>query len=307
MIEQSLFWSVIAALAWLAYAVAAALLLAGLRRKLRARLQGRVGPPIWQPVLDLVKLMYKKPTVPESSSPAFLAAPAVALASSALAAVLVPAAPDHQLSFTGDLVLLPVLLFAGEAALVFGGFFSGNPYAWISASRSLNIALSREAFLVLALISLYIRSEKLALAQAIGGIPPPHALLLFAFFTIFLLFSSFTTLFSAPLAETEILEGYLLEYSGPLLALAELSHWLMSYTVAGIASAAALSALGLWKLGVLAPLLHLSVIVLLAFLLACIDAIFARLRIWGTVKLVVITLGILSFTCLVVGVVRWWL
>jgi len=180
----------------------------------------------------------------------------------------------------------------------------GLASARISGSRSLSLILIRDALLALTIISLYLRSGKLTLAQAIEEVPAPHALLLFAFFTLFLLFSSLTTLFSAPLAETEILEGYLLEYSGPLLALAELSHWLTSYAVAGIASAAALRVLGLWLEG-LAPLMHLLIVILLAFLLASTDAVFARLRIWGSVKLAALTLGFLSTVSLALSTMRW--
>jgi formate hydrogenlyase subunit 4 len=301
---QNIFWEISAVTGCVVYVLVAALILAGLRRKLRARLQGRVGPPVWQPVLDLVKLMYKEASIPVTSSAFFFVAPLIAFASSILAALLAPVSPNHLLSFTGDLVLLPVLLFAGEAALILGGFSSGNPYAWISGSRSLSLILIRDAFLALTIISLYLRSGKLTLAQAIEEVPAPHALLLFAFFTLFLLFSSLTTLFSAPLAETEILEGYLLEYSGPLLALAELSHWLTSYAVAGIASAAALRVLGLWLEG-LAPLMHLLIVILLAFLLASTDAVFARLRIWGSVKLAALTLGFLSTVSLALSIMRW--
>ena len=65
-------------------------LLVGLMRKIRCRLEGRAGPPIRQPLLDLRKLMRKQRTRPEGASWVFSAAPLVLVGSVAVAAAITP-------------------------------------------------------------------------------------------------------------------------------------------------------------------------------------------------------------------------
>ena len=65
-------------------------LLVGLMRKVRCRLEGRAGPPIRQPLLDLRKLMRKERTRPEGASWVFSAAPLVLVGSVAVAAAVAP-------------------------------------------------------------------------------------------------------------------------------------------------------------------------------------------------------------------------
>lgn len=276
------------------YAISAAVLIAGIRRKLRARLQGRVGPPIWQPLLDFAKLLYKRPTIPSSASLTFIGAPCISFLASLAAAVLVPVALNATLGFEGDLIVLFLLFFAGEAAIVLGGLASGNPYSWLSSSRSLIIMLTREVMLGAALLLLYAAAApQLSLRSVLLAVPLPVAAPLALFFIAFALASSLTTLLSAPLAETELLEGYLIEYSGPFLAVAELAHWLLAYTPLALAASLLLAAGSLLELGWLTVVAHFLLLVVFSAALALLDVAFARLRIWEAVKLVVVMLGAL--------------
>ena len=71
------------------FALALGLFLKGCDRRVEARLQRRVGPPLIQPFLDLIKLSAKEVIIPASAvRGAFLAAPVVALGGIAMCAAL---------------------------------------------------------------------------------------------------------------------------------------------------------------------------------------------------------------------------
>ena len=72
-------------------AVGCAPLLIGLLRTVRARLEGRAGPPIVQPWRDLRKLWTKERIVPEHTSWIFACAPVVLVSSALVIAAIVPA------------------------------------------------------------------------------------------------------------------------------------------------------------------------------------------------------------------------
>src|SRR5690349_21773569 len=65
-------------------------LLVGFIRLGKARLQGRVGPPLWQPFYDLAKLMGKSETISETTTWVFRWAPIVSLATLVPVALMVP-------------------------------------------------------------------------------------------------------------------------------------------------------------------------------------------------------------------------
>ena len=91
--------------------LALAPLLTGAIRKLKAWMQSRRGPPVYQPYLDLAKLMHKGSVVSEDASWLTTITPYVCLASVILAALLVPAFVTDSFGFLGDLIVL-VYLFA---------------------------------------------------------------------------------------------------------------------------------------------------------------------------------------------------
>jgi len=87
-------------------------LLRGVDRIVTARVQYRVGPPIIQPAIDVMKLMAKSTTMPSTArGTLFLVAPTIALAATAMAATilwLALLAPEK--TFGGDLIVVVYLL-----------------------------------------------------------------------------------------------------------------------------------------------------------------------------------------------------
>ena len=226
----------------------------GLDRKLAARMQARVGPPIRQPFMDFFKLMIKENIVPQNAVPwIFNGAPIMALVSSITILLYLPVGNiPPLLSGYGDIILIVYLLTLPAIGMVVGGFASGSPYANVGAQREMVMMMSYELPLVTAVVALgwklsqvypqlNIFSLVVINANPIWGLVGP-----LGFMGAILLFITFAAVtpgelskvpFDAPEAETELAGGILVEYSGRNLALFGLADAvkiivMMSLTVA---------------------------------------------------------------------------
>jgi formate hydrogenlyase subunit 4 len=232
------------------FALALGLALKGGDRRLAARLQRRVGPPLLQPFFDLVKLARKRTFVPaEACRPVFLGAPLVGVVALMLAAALVPIpgfyAPAPVL---GDLLVLFYLLVIPGVVLMVAGSSSGSPYGAIGFSREMAMMLAYEAPIVLVLVAVAMRAgagEGVGITFSLSDIVAyqrAHGAFLFdpvmwpalAAFVAFLPANLGIVPFDIPEAETEVLEGPLLEYSGPALGLFKVMAALKTVVVLGL-------------------------------------------------------------------------
>ena len=121
-----------------------ALLFNGIERKLIARMQARIGPPIIQPFIDVKKLFIKENIVPDNAIPwIFNSMPLIALASSLLVLLYIPfGGMPALLQNYGDIILVVYIMLIPSLALAIGAFASGSPYASIGAQREVVIMLS---------------------------------------------------------------------------------------------------------------------------------------------------------------------
>jgi NADH-quinone oxidoreductase subunit H len=232
------------------FAFAFGLALKGVDRRVAARLQGRVGPPLLQPFFDLVKLGFKRTMVPDTAcETVFLAAPLVGVVAMFLAAVLVPIAgvysPDPRI---GNLLVLLYLLSVPGTVLMVAGSASGSPYGAIGFSREMAMMVAYEAtfvFIVTA-VALHTGMAKghwvtFSLADIVRH-QQEHGAYLFdpvmwpalAAFALFYPANLGIVPFDIPEAETEVLEGPLLEYSGVALALFKVMSALKAVVVLGL-------------------------------------------------------------------------
>jgi len=194
-------------------------------RKVTARLQWRVGPPWYQPTVDILKLLGKETVMPASAQGSgFLAAPLVAFSATCLAATVVWMANLRpQLSFVGDLVVIVYLLTIPSLMLILGGAASGNPYSVVGAVREMKMMLSYELPFVLALLVAVIHGGwTFRLGALVAG---PSAIYsvsgLLAILVAVLCVQAKLGLvpFDIAEAETELMAGPYTEYSGPPLGL----------------------------------------------------------------------------------------
>lgn len=232
------------------FALAVGLLFKGLDRRVEARLQRRVGPPLVQPLLDIAKLLTKETLIPKTAvRSVFLAAPVVGFAGMAVCAAFIPVPGVFDgLYNMGDLLVLFYLLPIPAIAIMLGGSASSSPFGAMGFSREMLMMLAYETPLLMILLAVAMLVGKatgtgaefslLAIVdwqQNAGslGLNPVMIPALLAYL-IFLPGTMGVPPFDIPEAETEVLEGPLLEYGGPLLALFQIGSALKTFVVLGL-------------------------------------------------------------------------
>jgi NADH-quinone oxidoreductase subunit H len=182
-----------------------------------------------------VKLSQKRTMVPDiACRPVFLGAPLIGAISMLLAAALVPIAgvyqPDPML---GDLLVLLYLLAVPGVVLMVAGSASGSPFGAIGFSREMMLMLAYEGPLLVVVAAVAMKTgfaEGKMVSFSLSEIVTyqrQHGAFLFdpVMWPALLAFIAFFPAnvgivpFDIPEAETEVLEGPLLEYSGPALGL----------------------------------------------------------------------------------------
>ncbi len=211
------------------FALATGLLFKGMDRIAVARLQRRVGPPVLQPVFDIIKLSTKEILIPESANDAiFKLAPMMGLMGSLVCAALVPIAGVWKgIPGAGDIFVLLYLFSLPALAFMFGGSSSSSPFGAIGFSREMVIMFAYEIPLLATLLAVAVRADwSLSLDgiiayQTANGpfLLDPVMIPAFLAYLLFIPGTMGAGLFDIPEAEEEVIEGPVLEYSGPLLAL----------------------------------------------------------------------------------------
>jgi formate hydrogenlyase subunit 4 len=196
--------------------------LEGVMRKLTARIQSRQGPPLYQPYLDLLKLLGKE-NLNSSGNWAFRLAPILSFSSMLAAIALVPLTGGANiLAHSSDLMTLIYFLTLSGFCLLVGALASGNPFAAVGASREMMTTVMLEPVLAMLLILGAVRNGSFSLAAAVPGVASIRGLSYFLMLAVYLLaLQAFVSRqpFDIAEAEVEILEGPYLEYSGPNYAL----------------------------------------------------------------------------------------
>ncbi|MBU2540784.1 MAG: NADH-quinone oxidoreductase subunit H [Candidatus Omnitrophica bacterium] len=205
------------------------LLASWIDRKVTARVQYRVGPPILQPLIDIIKLLGKETLIPgRAHKLTFLMAPVIGIAAVILVSTLLwmnNISPDK--GFLGDLIVVLYLLVIPSLSIVMGGFASGNPLASLGASREMKLVLGYELPFLLAVLVPIIKSNfSIRLGEILGFQAASGVIIgsfsgILAFIVILMCVQAKLALvpFDIPEAETEIIGGPLIEYSGSALAI----------------------------------------------------------------------------------------
>jgi len=217
----------------LLYALPMGWLMLGLERKLRARLQGRLGPPLSQPFFDFVKLLGKRPVARVASDAALLTGlPLLAVGSMIGALALLPVLGRAQ-GFAGDLILLVALLETPPLCLVLAGYASRSIYGEVGATREAILTIASNVPLLAALVAMATSAGSLHLGELAALTPwlvrAPALLAILLCLPVKLRLNPF----SVSNAEQEILAGPLTEFDGRRLALWELAHALEWAALAG--------------------------------------------------------------------------
>jgi formate hydrogenlyase subunit 4 len=196
----------------------------GLLRKITAQVQSRKGPPVLQPYFDLLKLLGKE-DIEVGENPAMQRFAAyLSLASILTVATLVPMGSSPPMNAAGDSILLIYLLTLCGIATLFAGLAAGSLYSLVGMSREMMAMMTLEPLLAVAVVIGSVNAGSLRLDEVLNGAVYGHSMplsgLIMLGVMLFCLQGFVGRLpFDITEAETEIMEGPLVEYSGPKLAL----------------------------------------------------------------------------------------
>jgi len=212
-----LFWIVV-----IPGTVAVGLLASWIVRKVSALVQWRVGPPLFQPAYDVMKLLGKEILIPQEAQRAvFVMAPLVGLAGILLLSIILWRTALAHTAFVGDIIVAVYLMVLPSLALIFGSSASASPHAAIGTGREMKLVLGYELSLVLAFIVVIIKvGGQLNLAAIAQHTSVFSISGMLAFLVALLCMQAKLGFvpFDIAEAETELGSGVLMEYSGALLA-----------------------------------------------------------------------------------------
>lgn len=229
---QNLFWIIV--FPGFLFTVAVGLVASWVVRKVSALVQWRVGPPLLQPLYDVVKLLGKETLVPQDAQQVvFKAAPLVALAATLLLSTMLWRTAFSQSAFVGDIIVAIYLMVLPSLALIFGSSASASPHAAVGTAREMKLVMSYELPFVLAFIVVIIKTaalvgpgRQLDLAAIAQHAPALSISGMLAFLVSLLCVQAKLGFvpFDIAEAETELGSGVLMEYSGALLAIWKLTQ-----------------------------------------------------------------------------------
>jgi len=263
-------------------------LLAGVDRKLTARMQERMGPPLVQPFYDVLKLWGKEPMISNRLQPV--------LAFSYLGFALMAAG---LVTFQQDLLLVLFMMGIADLCLTTAAMNAKSPYSYIGGRREFLAMLSYEPVMFIVDIAIFLVTGSFTVAGIYAYGKPlalvlPLALVALQFVLVIEMKKSPYDVSGSSHAHQELVRGVFTEFSGYTMALIELGHWAKMATTLMIFSL-------FW-----APNLAIGVMISLGmfFLTLVIDNIYPRLTWQNMLKTtwsVGFVLVLLNVAVLVIG------
>ena len=267
--------------------------------KLSAHMQSRVGPYFaggrfgWaQLIADGVKFIQKEDIIPEEADrPVFKWAPALVMLGTMALLVIVPVHPSPRYGIVRDLEVGIFYALAISSVSTIGvlmaGWSSANKYSMIGGLRAAGQLIAYELPLVLATVGVVIQAGTMSMqgivsAQVAQGWP--FLLTQFIGFAIFMIatLAELTRLpFDMPIAESELVMGYVTEYSGFRFLFFFLAEFANMFSMSVIAATLFLGGYGLWGINpdtLLSPLILFAKVGVLIFLMIWLRWTLPRLR-----------------------------
>lgn len=194
-------------------------LLQGFDRRITARMQGRIGPPLLQPVYDVLKLVGKEGVILNRTQVLYAW---IHLSFLMLATAL--------MALGQDMIMILLVVAVSTIAMILGGMCVRSPYSRIGSQREIMQMLSYEPILVLLVIGIFLTNGSF-MARDIALAGKPLLLTLPLIFAAFLLVTAIKLkkspfdLATSHHGHQELVKGITIEYAGPNLAILEVAHW----------------------------------------------------------------------------------
>jgi Formate hydrogenlyase subunit 4 len=281
--------SIIGIVAYLILAPLVGGLLAGIDRKISARMQGRFGPPIVQPFYDFFKLLEKEPITVNKVQDFYV-----------MCFLIFMIITGCFFFAGGDLLLIIFTLTLASIFLVVAAFSSNSPYAQIGAERELLQMMAYEPMVLLTAVGFYVVTGSFNIYDIVTSDIMaikllPGIFIGFVFILTIKLRKSPFDLSMSHHAHQELVKGLTTEFSGKTMAMIEIAHWyenifLIGFVYLFIAHSAA------WS-----PIVAVIVCLAVYFLEILIDNNYARMK-WqiaiNSSWIVAITLGFVNLLVL---------
>jgi NADH-quinone oxidoreductase subunit H len=274
--------------------------------KVMAHMQSRIGPYFaggrwgWaQPLADALKFLQKEDLVPaDADSPVFRFAPAVSLMSTVAVFVIIPFSPsliarDLELGVFYAVAVSSI----GTLGVLMAGWSSANKYSLMGGLRAAAQLIAYELPMVLAVAAVVVQAGTMSMVQivdlqgpnALFTIPGTDIGLPFVMVGQIVAFLIFMTAalaelsripFDMPIAESELVFGYLTEYSGIRFTMFFLAEYAGMFAMSAIATTLFL---GGWYFPgldttILGPFVMMGKVSLLAFVMIWVRVTWPRLR-----------------------------
>ena len=194
-------------------------LLAGIDRKISARMQRRVGPPITQPFYDFFKLWDKQPVAVNKAQRFYIRG------------FLLFAILSGFFFFAhGDLLLVIFTLTIAGVCFVIAAYASNSPYSQVGAERELAQTMAYEPMMLLVALGFYLHcgtfdAKEIVQSPAMNFIYMPGIFIGLCYILLIKFRKSPFDLSMSHEVHQELIQGALTEISGPTLAMIELAHW----------------------------------------------------------------------------------
>ncbi len=207
-----------------------------MERRLIGKFQNRLGPNRWgpfglfQPIADMVKLLFKEDLTPGTADKlVFLAVPVAMVAPVMLMLAVVPFAKDTALANlnVGVLYILAVTSVT-SIAIFMAGWSSNNRFALFGAARGVAVLISYEVPVVVSLLGVVMLAGSMSLADVVSAQTLPFIIVQPMAFFVFVAGTAAElnrTPFDMAEAESELIAGYHTEYSGIKFAMIQAAEF----------------------------------------------------------------------------------
>jgi ech hydrogenase subunit B len=194
-------------------------LLTGFDRKITARMQNRYGPPIFQPYYDFFKLMGKQKIVVNQTQSVYV-----------LGHLFFALASIVMFVLKQDLLMLIFILAFSGISLIIGAMSVRSPYSKIGAQREIIQMMAYEPVLLLMVVGIYLTTKSFMISSIFDYKSPllynlPLVFLAFLYILTIKLRKSPFDFSTSHHGHQELIKGLTTEFSGPQLAIIELTHW----------------------------------------------------------------------------------
>lgn len=299
-------------LVWAVFLIAVVLvppLCLGILRKTKARLQNRIGAPIWQPISDLVKLFQKNETLSETMCGIFRTSSVVGLGTSLTLAWLIPWIAIKPWSHQSDIFVVIYIFALEKIFTMLGAMDAGSAFGAFGASREGTLNLLVEPALCLSLIAPSIIANSTDLTVIFASAQDSNAVV-WALAGVAVFLASLVELCRMPVDDpsthlelTMVHEAMILEASAKNLCLIEYTQMLKMALLWGLSTQCLLRAIPAYTQFSIVEqeLLSIAGIFFLAFFVGVLESLIVKLQ-WRKIPEFIAYIMTVSLIAVVVAI-----